>query len=142
MYAERTTGAEDDMQQITNLARQMVTRWGMSDEVGPVTLAPRESPFLVSPAGYMTEGARSYSEQTAELIDSEVQRILRQCYAEAKRLLLEHRSALDALARALLDKETLDEAEIREVTGLTSDTPRHGLPVPVARAAFQRAHRS
>jgi cell division protease FtsH len=95
VYSERTTGAEDDMQQITNLARQMVTRWGMSDELGPVTLAPRESPFLGAPIGVVPEGAKPYSERTAELVDAEVQRILQECYAQARDLLEQHRDALD-----------------------------------------------
>jgi cell division protease FtsH len=117
VYGGRTTGAENDMQQATDLARQMVTRWGMSERLGPVTLAPREDPFLGSPmAGF--SGSKPYSEVTAEVIDAEVERILQECYVDGVRLIREHRDALDQLARALLERETLDEQEIIRVTGI------------------------
>jgi cell division protease FtsH len=117
VYGSRTTGAENDMQQATDLVRQMVTRWGMSDKLGPVTLGPRESPFLggsESPFGVN----KPYSETTATLIDAEVRRILQEHYDEAVRLLREHRRELDLLAAALLEHETLKEDEILAVTGL------------------------
>jgi cell division protease FtsH len=92
----------------------MVTRWGMSDKLGMVQLAPRENPYL---GGIRAASAapKPFSEETAELIDAEVQRIIDESHDEAKRLLTEHR-ALDALAEALLARETLDEQEILEVT--------------------------
>ncbi len=117
VYGTRTTGAENDIEQATQLARNMVTRWGMSDELGMVQLAPRQNPFLRPAIGY--EGPRNISEETARLIDAEVRRIISECLEEARRLLTEHRDALDALAAALLERETLDEKEILEVTGLT-----------------------
>src|SRR5205085_9675887 len=109
-------GAESDIEQVTALARQMVTRWGMSERVGMVQLAPRENPYLSGPASY--PGQRPFSEETAELVDEEVRRIIGEGHDEAKRLLNEHRKALDALAHALLERETLDEQAILEVTGL------------------------
>ncbi|HWV57494.1 MAG TPA: ATP-dependent zinc metalloprotease FtsH [Longimicrobiales bacterium] len=115
VYGTRTTGAENDIEQATQLARDMVTRWGMSDELGMVQLAPRRNPFLGTVA---YDGTRPFGEETAKLIDEEVRRIIAECYDEAKRLLTEHRAALDALARALIERETLDEKEILEVTGL------------------------
>jgi cell division protease FtsH len=122
VYGTKTTGAESDIEQATNLARNMVTRWGMSDRLGMVQLAPRENPYLAGPAGAAAfdgyGGARPFSEETARAIDEEVHRIIAECYDEAKRLLTDHRQALDALADALLQRETLDEAEIREVTNL------------------------
>ncbi len=130
VFGTRTTGAENDMQQATSLARQMVTRWGMSRALGPVTLAPRDNMFLGSPdAVGMTP--KPYSEATAQLIDAEVQRILEECYQQALTLLTQHRRELDALARALLEKETLDEAEILRVTGLPKPQPPKGAPPPV-----------
>lgn len=117
VYGTRTTGAESDIEQVTRLARNMVTRWGMSDAVGLVQLAPRENPYLGTVAGY--NGARPFSEATAKMIDAEVQRIVAESYAEAKRLLTTHRRELDALANALLERETLDEGEILTVTGLS-----------------------
>jgi cell division protease FtsH len=116
VYGTRTTGAENDIEQATRLARNMVTRWGMSDELGMVQLAPRENPYLGTMAGY--DGTRPFSEETARTIDAEVRRIISDSHDEARRLLSEHRRELDALANALLERETLDEQEILEVTGL------------------------
>lgn len=132
VYGTRTTGAENDIEQATELARDMVTRWGMSDAVGLVQLAPRQNPFLGTSIGY--GGDRPFSEETARLIDSEVQRIIRECHDEAKRLLREHRPQLDALVEALLKKETLDEREILEVTGLPPAPPLESHPLPVSGA--------
>jgi cell division protease FtsH len=116
VYGTRTTGAENDIEQATNLARSMVTRWGMSDALGMVQLAPRQNPYLGGAAGY--GGDKPFSEETARLIDAEVQRIIGECHAEAGRLLVTHRKALDALVRALLERETLNEDEVLEATGL------------------------
>jgi cell division protease FtsH len=116
VYGTKTTGAENDIEQATGLARRMVTRWGMSERVGMVQLAPRENPYLGGWGGY--GGARSFSEATAEAIDAEVLKIIGESHEEARRLLIAHRKQLDALAEALLSRETLDEQEILEVTGL------------------------
>ncbi|MCC6769784.1 MAG: ATP-dependent zinc metalloprotease FtsH [Gemmatimonadaceae bacterium] len=119
VYGTRTTGAENDIEQATSLARNMVTRWGMSDRLGLVQLAGRENPYLASSGGWMGSGGSSaLSEQTARAVDEEVLRIITECHAEATRLLEQHRGALDALAAALLERETLDEKEILEVAGL------------------------
>jgi cell division protease FtsH len=119
-YGDRTTGAENDIEQATGIARRMVTRWGMSDELGMVELAARENPYLSN--GYGALGRKDISEHTAQRIDAEVRRIIGECHAEATRLLNAHRAQLDALAKALLDRETLDEREIQEVTGLKPAT--------------------
>jgi cell division protease FtsH len=116
VYGTKTTGAENDIEQATSLARNMVTRWGMSDRLGMVQLAPRDNPFLAGQDGF--GGNRSFSEETARAIDAEVLRIIAESHDEARRLLSEHRRELDALADALLSRETLDEREILEVTGL------------------------
>jgi cell division protease FtsH len=116
VYGTKTTGAENDIEQATQLARNMVTRWGMSDKLGMVELAPRDNPYLGVTGAYA--GAKPFSEDTARLIDAEVHRILHESHEQAKRLLTEHRRALDALVRALLERETLGEQEILEVTGL------------------------
>jgi cell division protease FtsH len=116
VYGTRTTGAENDIEQATQLARNMVTRWGMSDAVGMVQLAPRDNPFL---RGSPVFGAdKQFSEETAALVDSEVLRIIHECHEEAKRLLREQRAALDQLVVALLEKETLGEEEILQATHL------------------------
>jgi cell division protease FtsH len=114
VYGTRTTGAENDIEQATNLARNMVTRWGMSDRLGMVQIAPRENQFLGTSSG--TGGP--WSEQTAAAVDEEVARIIQECHETALQLLTVHRRALDTLAEALLARETLDEREILTVTGL------------------------
>src|SRR6266849_3160139 len=126
VYSSRTTGAENDIQQASALARQMVTRWGMSDELGPVTLAPRDD----FPAGFGM--SKPYSEGTARSIDIEVQRLLRESHAEAVRLLEQYRPQLDAL------DEALEEQEILKVTGLPRAPRLHDRPIPIRTAALRR----
>jgi len=121
VYGTRTTGAESDIEQATALARQMVTRWGMSEQLGLVQLAPRENPYLNAQPGYA--GGRPFSEETARTIDAEVLRIIGESHEEARRLLTAHREQLDALAEALVARETLNEQEILEVTGLPAAPP-------------------
>lgn len=116
VYGTKTTGAENDIEQATALARNMVTRWGMSERLGMVQLAPRENPYLGVTASQ--DGTRPFSEDTAQAIDAEVRRIIGDCHDEARRLLTAHRRELDVLAKALLEQETLDEQAILEVTGL------------------------
>jgi cell division protease FtsH len=133
VYGTRTTGAENDIEQATNLARNMVTRWGMSDALGLVQLAPRQNPYLGGVAGYA--GEKPFSEETARLIDAEVHKIIYECHGEAKRLLGEHRDALDALAQALLSRETLAAQEILDVTKLPAAPPLPGTPLPLGTAS-------
>ena len=116
VYGTKTTGAENDIEQATDLARRMVTRWGMSDTVGMIQLAPRDNPYLGGAGAY--GGAKPFSEKTAQMIDAEVRRIIGESHDEAKRLLTAHRKQLDALAEALLTHESLSEEEILKVTGL------------------------
>jgi len=127
VYGTRTTGAENDIEQATQLARNMVTRWGMSDELGLVQLAPRMNPYLGVAIG---GDERQFSEATARVIDAEVLRIIGESHDTALRLLGEHRKQLDALVAALLSKETLDEHEILEVTGLPPAPPLETRPLP------------
>jgi cell division protease FtsH len=133
VYGTLTTGAEDDIQQATALARQMVTRWGMSDRLGPVTLASRSNPYLPENEEFL--GARPYSETTATLVDAEVQRILQQAHDNGVELLQEHRTALDALAAGLMEHETLEEDEILRVTGLQRAPRLQSLPRVVPASA-------
>ena len=117
VYGTKTTGAESDIEQATALARRMVTRWGMSERLGLVQLAPQENPYLNGSGSYA--GARPFSEETAEAIDAEVLKIINESHEQAKRLLSAHRKQLDALVDALLERETLNEQEILDVTGLS-----------------------
>ncbi len=121
IYGNKTTGAENDIEQATNHARMMVTRWGMSEALGMVQLVESNNPYLNSMGG---SGRREFSEETARLIDHEVFKIINECHEEAKRLLNEYRLQLNSLAAALMDRETLDEKEILLVTGLR---PAHEL---------------
>lgn len=117
VFGTKTTGAENDIEQATLLARGMVTRWGMSGRLGMVQLAPRQNQFLTGGTpGYGSE--RPFSEETAKIIDEEVFKIIGECQQEAQRLLKAYRKELDALANALLERETLDEKEILQVTEL------------------------
>jgi cell division protease FtsH len=109
VYDEVTTGAENDLQQVTQIAHEMVVRWGMSPIVGPLNYSREDGSTFQKP----------YSEATAKLIDDEVKRIADECFVEASRLLGEHRNKLDDLAHALLEHDSLDEKEILAVTGLT-----------------------
>jgi cell division protease FtsH len=114
VYGLVSTGAENDLQQVTQIAQQMVTRWGMSSKVGPLNFSSdgEQGPFAAQ--------QRPYSDATARLIDEEVRRIVEECQEEAMRLLTEHRGQLDALAQALLKEDSLDENEVLKVTGLAS----------------------
>jgi cell division protease FtsH len=119
VYGTRTTGAESDIEQATNLARNMVTRWGMSDKLGMVQLTPRQNTYL----GGGLSGANPFSEETARTIDAEVRAIISDSHAQALKLLRTHRKQLDALVQALLARETLDEQEILKVSGLSHAPP-------------------
>lgn len=113
VYGVATTGAENDLQQVTEIARHMVLRWGMSEKLGPISFVAPQDEGL--PAAFQHQ---PYSEATSELIDAEVRRIVEESHREANRLLAEQRDKLDALALALLNAESLNEKEIREATGL------------------------
>jgi cell division protease FtsH len=116
VYNLVTTGAENDLRQVTGLARQMVVRWGMSPKVGALNYSEDSDG-----AGYTALGmTRPYSDETAALIDEEVKRISDECLAQAMDLLTRNRAKLDSLVRALLERDTLSEQEILSVTGLTA----------------------
>jgi len=130
VYGEITTGAESDIQQLTNIARQMVGRWGMSDKLGPITLLPSEgqSPYL--------PGASETSPQTQWLVDQEVQRLVDEAHAHVTELLSEHRPQLDALSHKLLDAETLDAIDAYAAAGvpMPARVPGPGEPATAAAA--------
>ncbi len=119
IYATVTTGGENDLRQVTEIARQMVLRWGMSAKLGPLSFVAPQDEGL--PPAFQSQ---PYSEATAELIDAEVRRIVEECQGDAVRLLAAHRDKLVALATALLEAESLGEQEILAATGLASSRPR------------------
>jgi cell division protease FtsH len=108
-----TTGAENDLQRVTAIARQMVTRWGMSERLGTISYSEREDPF--AGVTLATTGVREYSEQTASIIDEEVNRIVKRAYERAVSLLTEHRDTLERIAGALRVHETLDAGQLRAI---------------------------
>jgi cell division protease FtsH len=112
VFGDITTGAESDIQQVTRIARGMVERWGMSDKVGFLAVAPRDGQSFLLP------GAEPVSEATQELIDEEVRRIVDEEHEATTRLLSVSRDKLDALAEALLERETLDEVDAYAVAGI------------------------
>ncbi len=114
VFNELSAGAEDDLKKATQIARRMVTHWGMSDRLGPVAFRDGdEHPFL----GREMAEPRRFSEHTARVIDEEVMRILREASEKAEQMLTEHRAELDKLAEELVEVETLDLDEIAELIG-------------------------
>jgi cell division protease FtsH len=119
-----TTGAENDLQRVTAIARQMVTNWGMSERLGTISYSEREDPFAgTALAG---RGGRDYSEKTAAIIDQEVNRIVVWAHEKAVSLLREHKITLDRIARELRLHETIDAKQLRtimEETGAINAAP-------------------
>src|SRR5438309_4871482 len=118
-----TTGAENDLQRVTAIARQMVARWGMSERLGAVSFSDRDDPFAGTA---LANNSREYSEKTATLIDEEVDRIVKWAYNRAVSLLSEHRTTLDRIAKALRLHETIDAKQLRAImveTGAIESAP-------------------
>jgi cell division protease FtsH len=109
VFKQFTTGAGNDLERASALARKMVCNWGMSEELGPVTFGKREEHIFL---GREFAHAKDFSEETARLIDSAIKNLINSAYRRAKDLLTAHRAQLQALAQALLGKETLDSQEI------------------------------
>lgn len=110
---EITTGAENDLQEVTRLAREMVTRWGMSQRVGAVFLGSEQEVFLGREVGLRER--QSYSEHTASLVDEEVQHLISERYSCVQQLLSTHREELERIAHALLEQESLDEPQLHRL---------------------------
>ena len=117
VYGAITTGAESDIQQLTQIARQMVGRWGMSEAVGPVAVLPADG------HGPLLPGASETSQETQRLVDEEVRRLVEQAHEQVTRLLVEHREQLESLTQALLQAETLDALDAYAAAGV----PAHEL---------------
>jgi len=112
VFGDLTTGAESDIQQLTQIARQMVGRWGMSSEIGAVTVLPSEA------SGPLLPGASQVSEETQRLVDEEVRKLVAHHHDEVVALLRENRAHLDSLAEALLRHETLDQPDAYAAAGI------------------------
>ncbi|GIU85319.1 MAG: hypothetical protein KatS3mg008_2094 [Acidimicrobiales bacterium] len=116
VFGTVSTGAGDDLVKATELARKMVREWGMSERVGPMAWASHGQVFL----GEDLMHTRDYSDDTARVIDEEVERILREQEDRAERVIRERRKALDLIARSLVEHETIDGAELRRLIELAS----------------------
>ena len=114
VFGDQTTGAENDIAQVTALVRHMVGRWGMSERIGMVAVLPRDG---------ANPWADASSPRTLELLDEEVRRAVDAAYGEVSALLVSERSRLDALAEALLEQETLDQIEAYHIAGLAEPEP-------------------
>lgn len=112
VFDQQTTGAANDLEVVTGLARRMVREWGMSDSVGPMAWHNQQQVFLGED---LMTGGREYSDDTARMIDVEINKILREQEVRATELLVKHRKGLDLVAEALLEKETIDGALVNEL---------------------------
>jgi cell division protease FtsH len=112
VYGDATTGAESDIQNLTQIARGMVARWGMSEAIGPVAVADGQQD------GFLLPGAPHSSPATQERVDEEVRRIVEEAEEEVSQLVERERDRLDALAEALLDRETLDQIDAYRIAGV------------------------
>jgi cell division protease FtsH len=139
-YDKVSSGASSDISYATSLARDMVTRWGMSDELGPLQYADAEEEVFL---GYSVNRQRNMSNETAQLIDKEIRRIVDEGYARAKNVLEENREQLETLAKALLEYETLSGDEIK--TLMAGGTVDRGGPkgptIPAAGSSIPKAKR-
>jgi cell division protease FtsH len=120
VFHNPTTGAGNDIEKATGLARAMVTQYGMTERIGAVKLGEENSqPFLGRDIGH----ARNYSEEIAALVDREINKLIGSAHQEAYDILVENRDVLDALVLELLEKETLDKAQVAEVFEALRRTP-------------------
>jgi cell division protease FtsH len=122
VFGEMTTGAHDDIGKVTQIARNMITQWGMSSRLGPRTFGRRQSMVFL---GRDISEERDYSERTAEEIDDEVRRIIDEAHARCRTVIAEHREALDRLAARLMEVETVEGDDLLAVLG-----PAEGRPLP------------
>ncbi len=136
VFSDITTGAGNDIERATEIARRMVCEWGMSEKLGPMAYEKRESPVFLG-MQYGGQGSRDYSDSKAQEIDAEVGRFINDGYAIAKKILTDHKDALERLAQALLEYETIDGAEVemlvngaevKEIEKLRSNRKDGGLP--------------
>ena len=131
IFGEVTTGAQNDFEQATELARRMVTEFGMSEKLGPLTLGKRHGPIFL---GRDLVESRNYSEEIAYEIDKEIRRIIDECYERGRTALVDHREQLERIARALLERESLEAEELERVL---AGLPAELQPAPAAEPAAE-----
>ncbi len=126
VFGDITTGAANDLEKVSELAREMVTEFGMSEAMGPITYGRKHGPVFL---GKEFAEERNYSEDAARQIDAEIRSLVDGCYSRAREIVLEHRERLDLLAEALLERETLTQEEVH---GIVEHGALPPAPVPVA----------
>ncbi|MHB1612273.1 MAG: ATP-dependent zinc metalloprotease FtsH [Sulfobacillus sp.] len=117
VFGEISTGASDDLEKSTSMVRQMITEYGMSEELGPMTYGSRQDQVFL---GRDLMRARNYSEEVASKIDQAIRHIVMQQYERAKNILVQHRTTLNQIAMGLIDKETLSSEELRSIVQATT----------------------
>jgi cell division protease FtsH len=113
-----TTGAQNDIERATNLARRMVCEWGMSESLGPLQYGQKEEPIFI---GKEIARHKDYSEKTSQLIDDEIRKLVDSAHTRAMALIRDNKPTLEKLAKRLLEKEVLDRKEIEEI--VTGEKP-------------------
>jgi cell division protease FtsH len=136
VFSHFSTGASNDLQQATHMAREMVCKYGMSERIGPVSFNDDGGDVFL---GRDFATRKNYSEQTAQEIDDEVRQLLNRLYDEAREMLVENRHVLDRIAEALLERETLESADLRR---LVAGEPLPPLPSPVGKNEEQGRRRA
>ena len=127
-FGEVSTGAQNDLQRATDIARAMVTEFGMSDELGAINYdGNKRAKFLDIP---MPQERGLYAEDTAKTIDSEIKRILTDAHDTARRILTEQRDKLETVTRRLLDIEVMEGDELRAMLGVAKTTLAEATPLP------------
>ncbi|MDP2922321.1 MAG: ATP-dependent zinc metalloprotease FtsH [Candidatus Omnitrophota bacterium] len=126
MLGEITTGAHNDLEVATEMARRMVTEFGMSERVGHMTLGRKEGPIFL---GKELVEHKNYSDETAKIIDEEVKRIVEEVYARAKKILSENAEKIKLVAERLLEKEVLDAQEVKDIIGFKDNDALPGTDV-------------
>ena len=113
VFNEITTGASNDIEKATKMAKNMVTRYGMNDKLGPQVYGHREEQVFLGRE--LTEHDKNYSEKTAALIDEETNKAIVECYGEARKILNQNRSKLDLIAKELIEKETIEGKDFEKL---------------------------
>ena len=124
VFKNLTTGAADDLAKATDIARALVTKYGMSEKIGPITLAKEEEMVLLGKELGMME--KHYSEETARLVDRELARIMKESFKKAKNMIEKYRSALNALAKKLMEQESIEKQEFEQMMRVFGFKPKTG----------------
>ena len=132
VFGEPTTGASSDLESVTLLVREMVTQYGMSDSLGPLTFGRKHGPVFL---GKDLVEEKNYSDDVAKAIDEEIKKIVGYCYAEARNILLERRNMLDRIVQRLLEIETMNSEELDEIIKGNSSDGTSNAQLPAASLA-------